>query len=118
MNIEIIGYIAACLGAIGYLPQIAHLLKTGSAKDISLLSYGSLSLCSFLWLFYGLEVSNNPLILSSLCALISIGLITFLKIYYDRLHKKNLEIKGRVSPKIKNQVGDTKGRGEDQGKNG
>lgn len=81
--IEIIGYVAACLTTIAYLPQALKIIKLKKADEISLAMY--ILACSgvFLWLVYGLLMGNLPLILANgiTCALSLI--IIFYKIKFS-----------------------------------
>ncbi len=63
--IEIVGYVAACLTTISYLPQALKIIKLKKADEISLTMYLLSVSGTFLWLVYGLFMGNLPLILAN-----------------------------------------------------
>ncbi|KON33966.1 MAG: hypothetical protein AC479_02785 [miscellaneous Crenarchaeota group-6 archaeon AD8-1] len=78
--ITIIGLSAAAMGGIALFPQVLKVLKTRSTKDISremiLILAGSI----FLWLVYGILLSNLPIIIANFFGLIQAIIILFYKI--------------------------------------
>lgn len=79
---EIIGYIAATLAAIIFLPQVIHTIKTKDTKSLSLLTFILISLSNFCWLSYGILISDVAIILSQIF-LFPMGLtILFYKLKY------------------------------------
>lgn len=65
MNIgEVIGYIAAIVGTIIFIPQAIQTIKTRDTKSLSLPTFILISLNNSLWLTYGI-VTNNPVIILS-----------------------------------------------------
>ncbi|HLL60397.1 MAG TPA: SemiSWEET transporter [Candidatus Nitrosocosmicus sp.] len=69
---QTIGFIAAILTTISFLPQVIKILKTKQTKDISLLMYVILATGVFLWIVYGVYRSD--------VAIIAANSITFLLI--------------------------------------
>lgn len=61
-QIELIGFTAAILTSMAYLPQAAMILRTGVTTGISLTMYGMLTSGKVLWLSYGLLVASYPVI--------------------------------------------------------
>ncbi|GAG44746.1 unnamed protein product [marine sediment metagenome] len=43
-------------------PQIYKIFKTKSAKDISVITYLLLTTGSLIWIFYGIEIMNFPVL--------------------------------------------------------
>ena len=78
--ITIIGLTAAAIGGISLFPQVLKVLKTKSTKDISremiLLLAGSI----FLWLIYGILLTNLPIIIANFFGFIQALIILFFKI--------------------------------------
>ena len=78
--ITIIGLTAAAIGGISLFPQVLKVLKTKSTKDISremiLLLAGSI----FLWLIYGILLTNLPIIIANFFGFIQALIILFYKI--------------------------------------
>ncbi len=78
MNIiTIIGLLAAAFTTIALLPQLMKVWKTKSTKDISTGMFMLYSSGLFLWLVYGLYLSDLPIILAnSLAFMQSIAILT------------------------------------------
>ncbi|MCJ7722481.1 SemiSWEET transporter [Candidatus Bathyarchaeota archaeon] len=78
--ITIIGLTAAAIGGLSLFPQVLKVLKTKSTKDISremiLLLAGSI----FLWLIYGILLTNLPIIIANFFGFIQSLIILFFKI--------------------------------------
>jgi len=81
-SINILGYIAAILTTIAFLPQVFKTWRSRSAKDVSLLMMITFSVGVFLWLLYGLAIQAMPVILANATTLILALLIVILKIKY------------------------------------
>jgi MtN3 and saliva related transmembrane protein len=71
---------AACITTLAFLPQIVKVLKTRSAKDVSLFMLLQLSLGVFLWVLYGIHLKNVIIIAANSVTLAS--LIVLLVLYY------------------------------------
>ena len=76
--IQIIGYFAAVVGTISFLPQVIRCYGHKKATDISLKSFLLLTSGTILWFVYGLFKSNGPLIVANMV----IGLCLFIILYY------------------------------------
>ena len=82
--IDGIGYCAACLTTISFLPQLLRVLKTRSARDISLGIFSIFTLGTLCWLLYGLLSHAVPVFLANGVTLLLSGAILFLKLRFDR----------------------------------
>jgi len=91
-TVEIIGYAAALLTTISFLPQAIHTWKTQSVEDISLGMYGTFTLGVILWLIYGIIINNIPIILANTVTGSLSVVILILKIRHGNSNKKQ-EIK-------------------------
>jgi MtN3 and saliva related transmembrane protein len=60
MLVELIGYCAAVLTTVAFLPQVIKVWQTRSAKDISLQMYCLFTLGTALWLAYGIASGSWP----------------------------------------------------------
>ncbi|HEY9299421.1 MAG TPA: SemiSWEET transporter [Phormidium sp.] len=81
-SIDILGFIAATLTSIAFLPQLVKTWKTKSAGDVS---FGMLfTFCTgvFLWLLYGILIQSWPVIAANFLTLIFNVVILSLKIRY------------------------------------
>lgn len=79
---EVIGYLAALLTTISFLPQVFKIYKTKETKSISLSMYIILTLGILLWLIYGLHLNSMPIILANAVTLVSLIYILFMKMKY------------------------------------
>jgi MtN3 and saliva related transmembrane protein len=64
-QIEIIGYCAAFLTTVAFLPQAIHSWKTRNLSGVSLGMYSLFTAGVGLWLIYGLIIEKWPLILAN-----------------------------------------------------
>ena len=78
--VTIIGLAAATLGGVALFPQVLKVLKTRSTKDISREMIAILAGSIFLWLIYGILLSNLPIIIANFFGLIQALIILFFKI--------------------------------------
>ena len=72
--VEFIGYAAASISALIFLPQVFKTVKTKNTKDLSLSSFVLITLNNSLWFTYGMLTSDIAIILSQLF-LLPMGLI-------------------------------------------
>lgn len=77
-----IGFFAAILTTISFLPQVVKVWQSRSAKDVSLVMYLLFSLGVSLWLIYGLLLHSWPIILSNLITLILAGVVLAMKLRF------------------------------------
>ena len=61
---DIVGYFAATLAAVIFLPQVIQTIRTKDTKSLSLSSFILISLSNFSWLTYGILTSDVAIILS------------------------------------------------------
>jgi len=64
-RVNAIGALAGVLTTIAFIPQVVRTWKTGSAQDISLLTYLMFSCGLLLWLVYGILLHALPIILAN-----------------------------------------------------
>ena len=79
---EIIGYIAATVGAAIFLPQVIQTVRTKDTKSLSLPTFLLLNLNNSLWLTYGLLTSDPAIVLSQVFVLPMSIIILFYKLKY------------------------------------
>lgn len=82
IHIGMIGMIAGACTTVSFVPQIIKILKTGHARDISLLMYVVLTTGIFLWLVYGLLIEEFPIIIANGVAFILCLSVIIMKIAY------------------------------------
>lgn len=69
---------------LAYFPQAYKIFKRKSAKDISLLTYTFFGFGIIIWLIYGISISNYPIIISNVVALL--GAISVIFAYFINKH--------------------------------
>jgi MtN3 and saliva related transmembrane protein len=66
---ELLGFVAAGLSAISFLPELIKIWKFRSVKDISTGMYVIYTFSVMLWLIYGIIIKSAPLILAEILTL-------------------------------------------------
>jgi MtN3 and saliva related transmembrane protein len=82
-NIDLIGYVAACMTTISFLPQLIRVIKLRSARDISLGMFLIFTVGTLCWLIYGLLSRSLPVSIANGVTLILSASILFLKLHFD-----------------------------------
>ncbi len=76
---ETLGFVAAILSSISFLPQIIKIWRFRSVKDISIGVYVIYAFSVILWLIYGMIIKSEPLILAEILTLILVSAILTMK---------------------------------------
>lgn len=76
---EYLGYTAAILGALSFLPQLVKVWRFRSVKDISLAMYIIYTMSVILWLAYGIIIKSAPLITAEILTLVLVSAILIMK---------------------------------------
>lgn len=79
---NLIGYIAAGIGIVMFIPQVVQCWKTKDTKAISSFTFSLFALASLLWLIYGILLKAYPVILVNSVLLILNIFLLFLKRKY------------------------------------
>jgi MtN3 and saliva related transmembrane protein len=79
---ELIGYMAATLTTVSFVPQALHSFKTKDVSGISLGMYSIFTLGIALWLVYGLLINAWPIVIANVITLVLASLILALKLRY------------------------------------
>ena len=66
------------------LPQVYRIFKRKSAKDLSMITYGFMLISVVVWLIYGFEIKNYPIIISNIFATFTLTLVIFGWTLYGR----------------------------------
>jgi len=90
-RIDNLGYAAALLTTAAYVPQLVHVIRLHSARDISLPTFMMFALGVCFWLLYGLYTGSKPIIASNSVTLVLAISIVVLKLRYDRKALQELE---------------------------
>ena len=73
------------------LPQAYRIFKRKSAKDLSIVTYSFQIISVIVWLVYGFEILNWPIIISNTFATISLSIVIFGWFVYGRERKIRLK---------------------------
>ena len=85
MNLDlksVIGTVAGIFTTISFIPQVLHVIKTKSTKDISLTMFVLFLLGVIFWLIYGIIINEIPIIIANTLIAILAGIILVYKIKY------------------------------------
>ena len=80
--VEYIGYLAAILGTIGWLPQVYKTWTTRETAALSLSTNVLILITVMLWFVYGIILGAWPLIIANIFAIILVGSIVVAKLIY------------------------------------
>ncbi|KAF1695238.1 hypothetical protein CSC62_11170 [Pseudoxanthomonas jiangsuensis] len=80
MNGEWLGYVAATLTTVAFVPQAVKTLRTRDTRAISLGMYLVFTVGLCFWLAYGIALGSWPMILSNIVTLALAVLILTLKL--------------------------------------
>lgn len=79
---EIIGFAAAGLITVSFVPQAWHTFRTKDVRGVSLGMYACFTLGVFLWLVYGLLVGAWPVVVANAITLALAATILVMKLRY------------------------------------
>jgi MtN3 and saliva related transmembrane protein len=66
----LLGFVAGLLTTAAFVPQLAKIVRTRSARDISLPAFATFTVGVLLWTAYGILVGEPPIILWNLVTLV------------------------------------------------
>lgn len=73
---QLIGFSAAGLTSIAFLPQLIKTWKTKSAEDVSYVMLSLFIIGVFLWIIYGLRIKEFPIIIAnSVTLFLNLGIL-------------------------------------------
>lgn len=78
-----IGFAAATLTTIAFIPQVIRVWKTRSARDVSVGMYALFTTGVALWLAYGLLIESWPVIVANSITLLLAGAVLVMKVKFD-----------------------------------
>ena len=82
--LSMLATVSGVIGSVAMFPQVYKIFKRKSAKDISFLSYAFLFITGIIWLFYGLEIQDIPILISQLVGNIALVFILIGWFIYGR----------------------------------
>ncbi|MFH1500807.1 MAG: SemiSWEET family transporter [archaeon] len=74
------------------IPQAYRIFKRKSAKDLSIFTYGFQIISVIVWLLYGIEIRDSPIIISNIFATITIAIVLVGWFIYGREIKVKREL--------------------------
>lgn len=80
---NLIGYIAAFLTTVSFLPQVLRVVMTKQTRDISRNMYIMFFLGVLLWFIYGILKSDFPIILANVVTIFFVSIILYYKLRED-----------------------------------
>ncbi|MCB5173754.1 MULTISPECIES: SemiSWEET transporter [Microvirga] len=81
-GLEILGFVAAILTTVCWLPQAFRTLRTKDTKSLSLLTQSIFTLGVGLWLIYGILAGNAPIIFANSVTFVLVAAILAMKLRY------------------------------------
>jgi MtN3 and saliva related transmembrane protein len=85
-SVESIGFAAAILTTVAFIPQVVQVIKTNSVEGLSLLTYIIFVFGVFLWFLYGLKIGSLSMIIANAITVI----LALIIIYHIIKEKFNL----------------------------
>lgn len=82
--VDLIGYVAACLTTLSFVPQAWLIYRTRNVSGVSLGMYAVFTAGVTLWLVYGLLVEGWPVVAANAVTLALALLIVAMKLRYGR----------------------------------
>jgi len=82
--LETLGFIAAILTTLSFLPQALRIRRLGSADDVSLTMYVMMVTGQSLWLVYGIVISSPSMIGANVVAMSLVAWVLSMKLRYLR----------------------------------
>ncbi|HLA33461.1 MAG TPA: SemiSWEET transporter [Rhodocyclaceae bacterium] len=79
-----VGFAAAFLTTVAFVPQVLKIWRTRSAEDVSLGMYSLFSLGVALWLAYGVLIASWPVIVANGVTLLLAGAVVAMKLKFSR----------------------------------
>lgn len=79
---DVIGYVAASLTTLSFVPQALHTFRTRDVRGISLGMYAAFTVGVALWLVYGWALEAWPIVVANTVTLALAGTILGMKLRY------------------------------------
>jgi MtN3 and saliva related transmembrane protein len=81
---DLLGFLAAALTSVAFLPQVLRVWRTRSAEDISLGMYAAFVCGVACWIGYGFLIDAWPVIIANGITLLLASAVLVLKLRFDR----------------------------------
>ena len=77
IGVELIGFAAAFLTTIAFIPQVIQVWKSKSAEGLSLTTYIIFVIGVFLWFLYGLSIGSLSMIIANFITVLLASVIIY-----------------------------------------
>ena len=81
-SFEIVGFIAAFLTTLSFVPQVYKTWKTKEVADLSLVMYLAMFAGVSLWLVYGIHMKSPSMIVANSITVLLVFMVIIFKIRY------------------------------------
>ncbi len=81
-SFEIVGFIAAFLTTLSFVPQVYKTWKTKEVADLSLVMYLAMFVGVSLWLVYGIHIGSPSMIVANSVTMLLVLMVVIFKIRY------------------------------------
>ncbi|AWM86232.1 SemiSWEET transporter [Microvirga sp. 17 mud 1-3] len=81
-GLDILGFVAALLTTLCWLPQAFRTIRTKDTKSLSLVTQSVFTVGVGLWLIYGIIAGNAPIIFANGVTFVLVALILAMKLRY------------------------------------
>jgi MtN3 and saliva related transmembrane protein len=82
MNLDLLGYVAAVLTTVSFVPQALKTIRSRETGDISAWMYAILTTGTALWFLYGVAMNSWPIILANAVTFLLAATILAVKLRY------------------------------------
>jgi len=79
---QVIGFVAAALTTLSFIPQVIQVVKTKDTSGISLVMYSMFVFGVFLWAIHGYLIGDISVLLANLVTFVLASIILTYKIKY------------------------------------
>jgi MtN3 and saliva related transmembrane protein len=86
--IEVLGFVAAILTTLSFLPQALRIRRQRSAADVSLVMYLMMLTGQALWLIYGVLFDSPSLIAANVVGISLVGWVLVMKLAHLRQQRR------------------------------
>jgi MtN3 and saliva related transmembrane protein len=92
--VEFLGTVAGILTTVAFIPQVVKIWRSGTAEDISLLTFSLYSAGLLLWLLYGIALRSLPLMAANGVTFLLTLSVLALKLRHMRASRRALAAAG------------------------
>ena len=83
LSTDFLGYVAAFLTTIAFIPQLIKTLKTKKAEDVSLTTLIMFISGVSCWIIYGYKISSLPILIANIITFILNFMILIFKLFFS-----------------------------------